>query len=392
MNGGMVRCINLLHQLSNNFEVTAIMHQHTSEFKSAFTAYPALANCNMVSTKEQKLKKDLFSFLPQKIASALRQRYWTGNLFGSANLHFLKIYPVVKQLLHRNKFDYIVLEDILLMSLVPLIRKMQPGAKIVYDAYNVNARLLKTQITDSASEESYYKMFKDECNLYKQVDTAFVCSETDLKELGEMNQGRLNCIVIPNGVGVAKANSYPAESMTSNEIIFCGSLDYEPNREGLIWFFKDVFPKVFEIRSDVKLSVVGKGNPGAELMQYLQHPSVNYHGMVPDVVPYYKQAVLAVVPLLSGSGTRLKVLEAMGLGTPVLSTEIGAEGIEYTKDVNIVIAGECEVFAQKIIHLINNPAYAVSVSKAAYDFVSNRYDWNIIGTKMKNYFLQQSLS
>lgn len=388
MNGGMVRCINLLHQLSRSCEITAIMHQGVLEFQKAVAEYPALANCKVISTGDQKEVKDVFSFFPGKIASALRYRYWTRNPFGSANLHVLKIYPVLKKLLSSNSFDFIILEDILLMSLVPIIRVKQPGAKIIYDAYNVNSRLMKAAVTDATSEKKYQSMLKDESKLFKQVDASFVCSEVDLKELSELNQNRMHCTVIPNGVGVPDQWSYPDVTMHENEILFCGSLDYAPNREGLLWFCNEVLPKVLAYKSNVKLSVVGKGDPGNELLISLKHPAINYHGMVQTVIPYYKQASLAIVPLLSGSGTRLKVLEAMGFGIPVLSTTTGAEGIAYTNNENIVIADGSENFAEMIVQLISDRNFATGISKNAYQLVQKNYDWNIVGEKMKNFFLQ----
>ncbi|WP_315819843.1 glycosyltransferase family 4 protein [Paraflavitalea speifideaquila] len=124
-------------------------------------------------------------------------------------------------------------------------------------------------------------------------------------------------------------------------------IDYGPNREGLLWFCTKVLPNLVKINSLIRLIVIGKGEPGVELRNALDASYINYHGKVKDVDQYYQQANVAVVPLFTGSGTRLKVLEAMSRQVPVISTTKGAEGIDYTAESDILIADEAELFGKK---------------------------------------------
>jgi len=126
----------------------------------------------------------------------------------------------------------------------------------------------------------------------------------------------------------------------------------------------------------------GKGDPGDELGAALKHDHIKFYGRVERVSDYYKKTLVAVVPLLSGSGTRLKLLEAMANRVAVVSTTVGAEGIDYTNGKNISIADEGPAFAQAIAELLNKKEQALTMAKEAFSFVREQYDWNVIGDRL----------
>ena len=111
-------------------------------------------------------------------------------------------------------------------------------------------------------------------------------------------------------------------------------------------------------------------------------PNLFFTGRVVDVKPFYNQASLSIVPLKTGSGTRLKILESMSYGVPVVSTSQGAEGIEYTDSFDIIIGDEEKAFAESVIKLIKNKERRLSIQKNARKLVRSKYDWNIIGTEL----------
>jgi glycosyltransferase involved in cell wall biosynthesis len=385
MNGGMQRCINMLNQLAKYFSVTAIIHQDEKSFLRAIDEYPELVNCRVISTKSFKRSFDLFSLAPKKIGNALRYRYWNRSLKGKAGSDFLSIYPLLKNELKKQQFDCFILEDISILNLAKVICRYQPGSRIIYDAYNVNTKLAEATFKKGKTEkENYLEIKKCESNLSLFVTEVFTCSNDDLNELVEMNNKKISGTVIPNGVKIdSKLLDVKEEtSVTDNNIIFCGSMDYFPNQEGLIWFCKEVFPLMLKENPQIKLMVVGRGEPGDELNNLLKHDSIIFFGMVDDVNDYYKKAAVAIVPLLSGSGTRLKLLEAMGCKTPVVSTTAGAEGINYTEKKNILIADDNASFANAVVELLNDRSLAGSIATAAYSFVKENYDWNVVGEKL----------
>jgi glycosyltransferase involved in cell wall biosynthesis len=388
MNGGSHRCINILDQLCRYFETTVIIHQDEKSLLGARDRYPGLRDCRFICTKDFKKKFDLFSIAPKKIQNALRYRYWNRSLKGRASSDFLTIYPVLKSILKKQRFEYFILEDISVINLSGLIRRFQPGARIIYDAYNINSKLAETTANSGRiGMESYLELKRAESSLSAIVTDVFTCSNQDLDEIAAMNHQRIAGTVIPNGVNTAITitKHVNGNSEAYNHIIYCGSLDYLPNQEGMIWFCAKVFPMIVDQNPRVKLLVVGKGDPGAELAELLKHPSIKFYGMVENVDDYYKKAAVAIVPLHLGSGTRLKLLEAMGRRKAVVATSVGAEGIGYTNRENILIADDPASFAAAVIELLNNKPLAESVASSAFSFVKENYDWNVVGKKLEAY-------
>jgi len=386
MNGGMLRCISLLNQLSKYFLVTIITHQKKELFAQAFDEYPFLKNCTVISTGSFSLRKDIFSVLPLRYQKALRYRYWNRSLFNSSEDHFLMIYPVLKDFLNKNKVDYAIMEALFIVgSTAKVVRRYQPKAQIIYNAYNVDSQLAQTAFENGKISEKGLRLIqKEESSLADSVNKIFACSDIDLAELRRLNDNKIDGFVIPNGVKINAAFLEKKQhSQKNNKILFCGSMDYFPNQEGLTWFCKEVFPLIINENPDIQLMVVGKGDPGEELLVLLKHPSIIFYGMVDRVDDYYRKAAVAVVPLLSGSGTRLKLLEAMGSNTATVSTTAGAEGIHYTNKKNILIADDKVSFARAVVELINDERLANSIAEAAFHFVKENYDWNIIGQKLE---------
>ena len=237
------------------------------------------------------------------------------------------------------------------------------------------------------TDKQYDSILISETNIKKYTHRIFACSQADLEKISHMNGGLINGKVVPNGVNIPEWNRNSNNSIKRNfnQIIFCGSLDYFPNREGLKWFCTEVFPLILVKVPDAKLIVVGKGNEGEELNRLLRHASIINYGMVEAVDMYYRNSGLAIIPLLSGSGTRLKLVEAMAYNTAVVSTSIGAEGINYTDGQNILIGDTPEAFSLQVIKLIENHQMAEEIADNALDFVKKEYDWNIIGRSMAEY-------
>lgn len=388
MNGGVQRSFHLLHQLSLHVRVTAIIGQDKTSFSRAFTEYPALKNIHLLSTKDARPPADLFNLLPARLSQALRYRYWNRSLNGPAGNDFLSIYPVLHKLLKEQSFDYAILEDISLLNLAKVLRRQQPSIRIIYDAHNVNTRLAGNAfLNKQIPEKEYRSIHAAESSLSDLVTSVFTCSEQDLGQLSGMNHGKLSGLVVPNGVRIKPdATARKLSPADRDNILFCGSLDYMPNREGISWFCRKVFPLIRRELPSACLMVVGKGDPGDEVRGLLETEGINYYGAVEDVTGYYNKAALAVVPLLSGSGTRLKVLEAMGNKVAMVSTTVGAEGIGYTDRVDIMIADDPALFAGRTLELLKDPAKAGDIAVRAFDLVRNTYEWNIIGNKMAQYF------
>lgn len=392
MNGGMQRCFHIIHQLAKHFELTLIIHQSQAGFLKSVAAYPVLAAVQVYSTKDQVLKDDLFSLLPKKIAHSIRYRWYKQELKGPADGLFLQYYPALNALLKQHKYDIIILENLATLNAVSIIRKYDKAVKIVYDAHNVDSSLALAAVEKRAMEKPMQNVINTaEAALGKTVDAVIACSRHDLDELNKLNQHQLKGTVIPNGVNLSNHLAGEGVLLDLPEyILFCGSLYAAPNGEGLLWFYNKIWPAVQESFPKLKFLIVGSGTAPESLQALKNDAAILFTGTVEEVGIWYNKAAVAIVPLLTGSGTRLKILEAMGMGLPVVSTSKGAEGLAYTNGQDIIIADEEKDFAAAIISLLTNKQLRVAMQQAARNWVEKKYDWNVIGLSMAD-FLNEEL-
>lgn len=379
--GGAQRYFHIIHQLARFFDLSILIFQDESSFRKAATEYPAIVKVKVYSTYYYLQKKDVFSLLPVKFENALRYRWIKKDLFATADGNFLKYYPLLKKLLKQKNFDAIVLENMSTLNAIPTIKKYDKKAKVIYDAHNVDTHLASVGIKQWGTEKEYLKNVEQtERNFGKMLDSVLACSEKDKESLVAMNDGDLLAGVIPNGVTIpSKMYDYSVRLDEPGYIIFCGALWTDPNSEGLNWFCKEVWLLIRNKLPDLKLLVVGSGELPQKFAELRNIDSLEFTGRVEDMKPWYNEAAVSVVPLLNGSGTRLKVLEAMGLGVPVVSTKKGAEGIDYTNGKNILIADTAQEFANTVIQLLNDKEKRISISQSARKLAEEKYDWNIIG-------------
>lgn len=382
MNGGMKRCFHIIHQLSLYFDLTVITFQSKQEFLTAGKQYPTISKIKLISTKDTKPTKDTFSLLPQKLEHAFRYRWLKKQLSGSADGMFLEYYPALKKLLKENHYDGIILENLATLNAISIIRKYDNKVKIIYDAHNVDTNLA---IDDKHASVTR----KTESNLHENIDALFTCSEKDRLEFQSLNKQPILTKTVPNGVTIAELFDEEVRNKNPKFILFCGLLGSAPNSEGLLWFYNMVWNNVKKRFPQLKLLVVGSGKLPLEARFLLDDRSLVFSGPLDDVKSWYNKAAISIVPLLTGSGTRLKILEAMSLGLPVVSTSKGAEGIHYTHGQNIIIADEPTNFADGIIKLLDNVEERKSLAKQARKLAEEEYDWNKIGLTMKIFLLKE---
>jgi glycosyltransferase involved in cell wall biosynthesis len=158
-------------------------------------------------------------------------------------------------------------------------------------------------------------------------------------------------------------------------------MDYHANIDGAVSFAREVWPQLRERKPELIFTIVGR-DPAPEVCELASIPGIEVTGTVDDVRPYYREAIAAVVPLKVGGGSRLKILEAMAAGVPVVSTTLGAEGLEVTDDKNILIADPTEKMVEAIIKLIEQPEQRKQLREAGRTLISNRYDWARVGESL----------
>ena len=186
--------------------------------------------------------------------------------------------------------------------------------------------------------------------------------------------------IIPNGVDVAHYQpNFSAEAPA--HLIYIGSMDWYPNEDAVSFFADEVLPKIHAEVPDVKFSIVG-GNPSARVQKLAEKEGIVVTGRVPEIKPYFAEATVFVVPLRIGSGTRLKILEALAMGKAIVSTSVGAEGLDLKDGEEIFIADESTAFADAVTRLLTDPTLRRRIGENGRARVERDYDWRSIGEKL----------
>ena len=186
--------------------------------------------------------------------------------------------------------------------------------------------------------------------------------------------------IIPNGVDVAHYQpDFSAE--VPAHLIYIGSMDWYPNEDAVAFFADEVLPQIHAEVPEVKFSIVG-GNPSARVQKLAEKEGVVVTGRVPEIKPYFAEATVFVVPLRIGSGTRLKILEALAMGKAIVSTSVGAEGLDLKDGEEIFIANEPTVFAEAVTGLLKDPSLRRRIGESGRARVEQDYDWRSISEKL----------
>jgi polysaccharide biosynthesis protein PslH len=187
--------------------------------------------------------------------------------------------------------------------------------------------------------------------------------------------------VLPNTVDFGDYESARMSSLSQKEstLFFAGRLDYPPNSEGLCWFQDEVFPLLRErCGKEMPKIVVAGAAPPPTVLERLRDGGIEVHPNPASILPLLRDATVVMVPLLTGSGTRLKILEAMAAGKPVVSTAKGAEGLEVRSASHLLIADRPEDFAHAVADLLKNPELRARLGAHAAELVREKYDWRAL--------------
>ena len=294
----------------------------------------------------------------------------------------------LQRLLGRQDFDIVQMESIHLMDYLTIIRAARNYPVLVCDWHNIESELMRRY---SEREPSRFRrgyavktarlMREFEKRALREFDAHIVVSERDAERLRELNPDA-RIFVIENGVDTAfYSDAGVGDESPARRIVFVGSMDYHANIEGAVNFAREVWPRLRERRPELVFTIVGK-DPTPEVRDLAQIPGIEVTGTVDDVRPFYREAIAAVVPLNVGGGSRLKILEAMAAGVPVVSTTLGAEGLEVQHDENILIADTNEQLLEAIISLVTIKARHNHLVVAGRALVSRRYNWSSLGASL----------
>lgn len=230
---------------------------------------------------------------------------------------------------------------------------------------------------------TYLKQRSFEARLIRRFDGVTMVSEKDASGVCALVGDAVPVKVIPNCVDVAK---YKTEKFipNPNTLVYNGSLTYSANYDAIEFFLDAIWQRILARSPQASLTITGDTR-GVNLEKFKAHTTVNYTGYVPDIRPVVGQSWASVVPIRTGGGTRTKILEAMALGTPVIATRKGAEGLGVTNGENILLADDPEEFALQVARVLESPNLRSYLAKNAGTLVESKYDWQTVGAKFESF-------
>ncbi len=280
------------------------------------------------------------------------------------------------KLLTEKSFDVIQLEGLYLCPYIPVIRKYSE-ALIAYRAHNIEYEIWERTATLSKGLRSRYlknlskRIKRFEVSYLNSYDLLVPITDRDgliLDKLGN-NKPRHT-----SQTGIDFASLVPtARKLEFPSLFHIGALDWAPNQEGLIWFFSNCWPKIHSQNPELKFYLAGRNAPDW-FERLIKLEGVEYLGEINDAYDFINSKAVMVVPLFSGSGMRIKIIEGMALGKPIVTTDIGTEGIPTENGKNILIANDADRFTDAITELINDRDLSNRIGKSAIGFIQEKFD------------------
>ena len=307
------------------------------------------------------------------------------NLFSSQSYFvsrfFFKEYEErLIQKLQNNIFDIVQLEGVFMATYIPII-KHYSKAKIVLRSHNVEHQIWERHLANEKNgikktylslQNSRLKSF--EINVFNQVDAIVTITDEDKKTIASIcpNKPIHTCLT---GINL---DSYKqvTEPKHPNTLFHFASMDWMPNIEAVDWLLKEVWGDVLKQQPEAKLILAGRGMP--ERIKKLVAKNITIIDEVKDSSEFYQSYDIMLVPLWSGSGLRIKLVEGLAYGKAIITTSIGAEGIPYSSNKDLLIANSNQEFTKAIISLLNNPSQKQSLQSAARKLAENTFDYKSI--------------
>ncbi len=299
--------------------------------------------------------------------------------------------------LRQEAFDVVEIEGIEMAPYLPTIAAAQPRPLIVYDGHNAEWILQKRAcladiknplrwVAAAYSWVQWRRLRRYEADLLRRVDHTLAMSAPDQAALHSVAPDAPSTVV-PNGVDLAAYTAFQGEPV-QYDLLFTGKMDFRPNIDAALWFGQRVLPLIQAQRPQTTFAIVGQ-RPHPRLDILRQNPGITITGYVDDVRPYLAGATGYVAPLRVGGGTRLKLLEAMAMRKPIVSTTVGAEGFPVVNGQELILADEPELFAQAVLALLADPARRNRLAASGCAFAHAHYGWDSLVPQLERVYHQK---
>lgn len=366
--GGQIRTLEMLRRLHQRHEIHYVAFDDPDHPEGPRRAPEYSAHSHAV--RYQIAPKRSFRFLAQLAAGVVSPLPVVVARKRSAEMRRL-----LSRLIEQERFDCVVCD-----FLTPSINLPHLERAVLFQ-HNVESMIWRRYVDNATNplRRVYFQLQARRLEQYeervcRQVARVIAVSQTDAETMQKMF-GIKNVFPVPTGVDTEYfAPPDPPPSLTT-DLAFVGSMDWLPNVDGIDYFAREVLPIIRKRRPWCSLAIIGRTPPPSIVELARQDPAITVTGTVPDIRPHLWSAAVSIVPLRIGGGTRLKIYESMAAKVPVVSTSIGAEGLEVRHPEHIRLADTAEDFARQCLDLLKNPVEHRRQAGAAYDLVASRFSW-----------------
>jgi glycosyltransferase involved in cell wall biosynthesis len=294
--------------------------------------------------------------------------------YGARRLRSKLMSDAVKRTVHELQFDMLICDDIYMLANLPA----KADIPILLNKHDITHEIIERFLAHEWNpvkrlygQVEKRKVRRLEIDACASSTAVLACSERDEKLIRSLCP-KAETAIVPNVVDVGSYEpSYEDDGRT---VLYVGAMDWFPNRDAVDYFISEILPTLKQLVPAARFVVAGR-NPSCKIRQrYRNLPDVKFTGSVPDMRPIIAKAAVCVVPLRIGSGTRLKILEAAAMGKAIVSTSLGAEGLNFLPGREFLLADEPEEFARAIAGLLADESRRLEMGRAARRRVQKHYD------------------
>lgn len=372
--GGKLRTVNMMKQLARSYDIDYV----------CYAQEPATAEQLAFM---QQYCRSVYVFPGGK--PGLRKHLWffvTGRSGIACAIYARDMQTQIDALCASNRYAWVWVERLYSMPYLQT-RHHHGEQNVILNTHDVDHEMIQVYRRTATNWIrwvyflfEYRRVLRLEARSFIQAKRLIACSEQDReKYIARFPLSGGKWLVANNGIDLPTIGNASVSQRDAATVLFVVSLDYFCNWQGIIWFLQEIWGKVLALRPDATCLIAGSGDVPHSLAQAVARSEhVTLLGYVDDVYALYRQATCLAVPLQSGSGTRLKILEALALGLPVISTSIGAEGLLVNSGEDIIIVDEPGPFANGVARLLGDETLRAQLSERGARLVKEHYTWDSI--------------
>jgi len=375
INGAKIRIYNLLRSVAKKHQVTLVSFVNTLPWEQ-------------VESEVKFIEEFCARVIAIPRPTPNRARYTLG-YFSPLPRHLVSTYSekamqTIRDIVARDEFDVLVSSEVGDGSGMAYYASKVVGCPKILDCLEVAVYVDRLSVPSTFQRfRNYLTWLKGKAylrDLLTSFDICTVPSSLEQSYVSRLATSRTRLEVVPHSLDLEYLDFRQDDCKKLDSLVYNGALSYFPNKDAVQFFLTEIFPVIRQAIPTVELKVLGDPDD-FDVPGWQKRCAVRFLGHLRDVRHEISTACVNIVPLRHGSGTRLKIVESMALGTPVISTSKGAEGLDVTPEENILIADAPAEFAAQTIRLLRDPALRKRLAENGRRLVEEKYDWRVIGAR-----------